>query len=138
MSLLLIEIVCIAVNGEESFIMMVSIIILQLLMIVKTLLSLIETNLRSADHLGLIDFGGHIKMVYASFIFTMLGMIVNFFYLPLSYSLLSLLFGVITLISLAGGEKHVWIGIVNIIFVSVLGGIFYLCRNNDDKNEEKK
>lgn len=43
-------------------------------------------------------------------------------------------FGLLQIKSLAKNEKHVWIGVMNILFCGVVGGILYLVWNPSDAN----
>ena len=43
-------------------------------------------------------------------------------------------FGLLQIKSLAKNEKHVWIGVMNILFCGVVGGILYLVWNPSEAN----
>ena len=46
--------------------------------------------------------------------------------LAVVFGILALVFGTLQIKSLAKNEKHVWIGVMNILFCGVVGGILYL------------
>ena len=74
-------------------------------------------------------------MKVASIIFTVLGIIANFYYSNVILGIIGLIIGIIAIISLCEGKKNIAIGIFDVLFTGLLGGIFYLCW---DPNKETK
>lgn len=48
--------------------------------------------------------------------------------------ILAAVFGMLQIKSLAKNEKHVWIGVMNILFCGIVGGILYLVWNPSEAN----
>lgn len=93
-------------------------------------------------------------MKKASTIFAIIGIVINVLYSAFSILLnqnneltaftlmtaiptivLTLGFGILVLKSLKKNEKKTWLGVVAILFVNILCGIFYLCWKPENKEQ---
>lgn len=61
----------------------------------------------------------------ASFIFILIGMVTNFFTMG-CWAVIGVVVGLIAMICLSEDNKNIAVGILTLIFTSLLGGIFFL------------
>lgn len=74
-------------------------------------------------------------MKAAATVLTIIGMVVTAITLPYNVGwgvlllILDIVVGILSLVTLGTNHKSVFIGIMNLLFCGLLGGIFYLCWN---------
>ena len=79
-------------------------------------------------------------MKTASFIFILIGMVTNFFTMG-CWAIIGVVVGLLAMTFLAEDNKNTAVGVLTLIFTSLLGGIFFLAWNppvNNEKRENKQ